>query len=130
MNDHRFYNVSKKVYCNELARVIAATKKLLRAKKSWTKNVMARGKGGVREVAFDSDRATCFCLQGAICRAVGDLNSFVRVSDAFGAVERQLRRDRKPNSLLSYFNDDVTTTHADVVGALGKTIAHLRKGSI
>lgn len=61
--------------------------------------------------------ATCFCAAGAICRAERELEASTNRFAAYLALGFQT------GYVLGQWNDDPTTTHADVLAAFDQAIA-------
>lgn len=93
---------------------LIALKTLLAEPSSWTKGKPARNAEGNR-IAPTSDNAVCWCLLGAIYRITYyDHNLFTVICGIM---------NRLVNSLgLSTYNDDPTTTHADILKLIDTAI--------
>lgn len=117
---------------------IAATMTLLDRPARWIRGIGAADKDG-RECAPGHKAATCFCLYQAMLHAsghTGDENERMRtpgLRDVHEAIQRHLRkRDRtvgyhrqnpNPGALVVAWNDDMRTSHDDVLEVLSDAAA-------
>lgn len=91
-------------------------KELLADPNKWTKGSSARDSVGI-PVHIDSDRATCFCMRGALVKVCGeDENRYSRDYDKLMAT---ILEDTCVRS-ITYFNDHPSTTHQDILRVLEK----------
>lgn len=80
----------------------------------WTKDAYARDKNG-KQVSTDDETAYCFCLTGLL------LNKQVSAKPC-SAVLRALHKLEGSYINIPEFNDDVKTTHEDVLKLLDSAI--------
>lgn len=100
---------------------ITKTRELLADPARWTKNCFAKDEDGL-SVAFDSKRATCWCLAGGIAKVTGADTPF---DDGLERVFEEI--GLTVNNSVVQFND--FATHEQVVAALDETIARLQAAS-
>ena len=100
---------------------------LLRVKKRWTKNYMAKTVSGAG-VSFSNPSAVKFCLVGAMYRCYGFGNNggskrVKRINNKLLAALKSLGKGRDANGHeipLTTWNDARTTKHRDIVEVLEK----------
>lgn len=90
-------------------------RELVSTPEHWTKGSQAIDTDG-SAIAWNEDKATCFCMMGAINRAAWELNS----DGAYDAMDHIETITCTP---LPRFNDNRYTTHEDVLKAFDQAIA-------
>lgn len=100
----------------ETARVLREARKLIERPEAWTRGAFARS-SAQWPVASDDAEAACWCIHGAInrisriaCREDGAMDAKIALRNALPAS-------------IALFNDDPSTTHADVLAAFDRAIA-------
>lgn len=107
--------------------ILKAARELLSDESRWTKEASARTIAGEETDAL-SRKAVCWCMDGAIEKAMGGWSScrdeYSKAADALAASTHDgigvLHRDE-----FVLFNDDPKTTHADMLAAFDRAIAAL-----
>lgn len=112
--------------------VLTKARELLDDPNSWIKGCLAKTTKRGLSVVPNSDKATCFCLMGAVSAAVG-YNSYPASNGRFAkAAIRQLAKasgDRHSRNIASQqnrlvdFNDSRSTKHKDILDLLDRAIA-------
>lgn len=97
----------------EITQGLVCVRELLSDPEHWTKGSYARNAKGL-SVYSDSHDAQSFCLIGAASRCSTD-------HGVTGAVILRMQR-ACPIPILSRFNDDPRTTHADVLAVIDRAI--------
>lgn len=106
---------------------------LLAKESNWCKVAFARDKNGIT-CATHSKYAVKWCLQGAVYKTVGSFNRMDLTSYSFkcqrlyNRMMYELGRDC-PIGTIGGFNDNETTTFADIKTHISDTIARLTKES-
>lgn len=101
--------------------ILSATRNLLSDPGHWTKNAFARDAYGVRLHNGYDDEATCWCAAGAAEHFVGPGDAGWRLANRV----IEIMRDALPSEWrrsLGRFNDDPSTTHADILAVLDRAI--------
>lgn len=75
----------------------------------WTKGSYACDKNG-KDTFFDSEKAVCFCLAGAVNKCYSDRKDRIRV---FHDITETVKKNGF--SCIEAFNDSDRTTHQDVL---------------
>lgn len=105
---------------NDTVEKLRAAKALIDTPEKWTKGTLARDSIGI-SVLVRSDDAVCFCVLGALGRAATETGPHVwAIRDSLPA----------PYLAVSKFNDDPTTTHADVMALFDRAIARAGREAI
>ena len=112
---------------DQIKKVLTRMQELL--EKGWTKGELAR-KADQSPTCFSDHEATCFCMIGALERAMYDLKY---VGFSFHHTEQLLKRHlptrkgvyRFANAALAQFNDAPTTKAADVIEVVKKALTTL-----
>lgn len=99
---------------------LQATRDLLADPAHWTKGAYARDAIG-GDVSPRDPKATCFCMRGALDKITD--YSFGRIFNV-----KLISRRANGRSMID-FNDDPTTTHADVLSYLDKAIAYAKENT-
>lgn len=97
--------------------ILKAARTLLTDPKCWTQGSLARLASGEPTYLVESSNAVCWCIMGATCR-FDPLDS--------GQLADRLLRDHLPPGYyrsIGEFNDNPSTTHADVMSLFDRTIA-------
>lgn len=94
---------------------LIAARALIDTPEKWTRHTYARNEHGL-DVNENSNSAVCFCIMGALNKATGDQAGALPLTQHL-AVNLPTKFDRIPA-----FNDDPTTTHADVLALFDRTI--------
>jgi len=98
---------------NDVVATLTAARELLSDPVRWTKGRMARDAAGERAYSR-SPEAVCWCAAGALNK----------VSSAWGVQEAQgILFASVSGKGIAAFNDDPTTTHADILAAFDRAIA-------
>ncbi len=93
---------------------LIALKTLLAEPPSWTKGKSARNAEGNRTEPTRDD-AVCWCLLGAIYRITNyDCNLFIVINN--------IMRGLVNNTAITAYNDNPTTTHADILKLIDAAI--------
>lgn len=100
-----------------IAEILTQAKSLIDTPDKWIKGKFAAQGPYGYELPFDDDAATCFCALGAATRAMGETDAY---NDATMALYYALPAGY---SMVSIFNDDEDTTHADVMALFDRAIA-------
>ena len=85
-------------------------KELLANERHWTQGTFARDAKG-QEIGALFPEAACWCLRGALMRCYGE------VGPAHWQAENRIKEVLGNNGIVR-FNDDESTTHADVLRVL------------
>lgn len=105
---------------------LVAIRELLSVPERWTKGADSRDANGDPAGLYSERGAVCWCLDGAIFATAGKFG--VASRDVMNVVDRQVRRrvgDEHYNAPT--YNDDETTTHADILSLLDEAIAEESK---
>lgn len=108
--------------------IVEGARNILADPARWIKGAQATDASG-EIIGSSSSRAVCFCLMGAINRSAYDLFNdqgfMIRLDLAEQALDAV--RDSIPigSGFIPSFNDRRSTTHADVLDVLDRTIARL-----
>ena len=113
---------------------LKATREIIAEPDHWTRHVYARDANScqVMRGEFEKNEAVCFCVIGALWKAVGDPDRTCWNEDDYlvrrnrwlnGIFELDATLDRRIP--LADFND--TKTHAEVIEIIDKTIERLAK---
>lgn len=105
----------------EVVKILTAVKKLVSKPASWTKKTNARNVYG-QEVSYEDADATCFCLNGAVNRATFRINCYY---DVYVKIRESLQEAAGTANLIAY-NDDLATTHKDIINMLNKALRKTR----
>jgi hypothetical protein len=89
----------------------------VRIERGWTQGWFARDSNGSR-VEIGSDRATCFCISGAIYNKGTDILELVKARYFLSRV-----LPRRFDNIVE-FNDNESTTKEDVINLLDKAIEY------
>lgn len=100
--------------------ILSATRNLLSDPKAWIKGAYANRDDAwiTGAPAWANPNAHCWCLSGAAQRSGAKLLPKQDEPDAFGFIERAIGE----GALIPEFNDDPSTTHADVLAVLDRAI--------
>ena len=90
-------------------------------KKGWTQGWFAKTASG-RDCGAESSDASCWCLSGALQRAFQDESSSEAEDRAASSLRWTIRRKS-----IADWNDAKRRTQTQVVGAVTRTIARLRR---
>lgn len=105
------------------AAVLRRAKALIDTPAKWTKGALARDAAGTRlpwSARPPYDGAVCFCAEGALAKAAGESlphRPWMAMQEAVGT-----------DSLFEW-NDEPTTTHAEVMAAFDRAIAACEQDS-
>lgn len=118
---------------NEVLDLLKAVRGLLSDPAAWTQGAHARDAAG-NEVPYNSDKATCYCLAGAVMRALPDppgppydyakehVKAVIR-SGARGAMVHVAESLHKRSYLSTVdVNDTPGRTHAEILAVLDAAI--------
>ena len=93
-------------------------RELLTPPERWTKGAYARDSKG-RIIFGDDKKAVCFCTIGAHQHVLGD-------GDSWYSDDVDSMFERIGIQIVSEWNDDPSTTHADILAKLDEAIAVAR----
>lgn len=107
---------------------LVETKKLIDTPEKWTKGSSARDAEG-HEVGTSDPKATCFCLIGAVNATYNRNINKTDLSDILDMFTENFFHFNKGRSFTtaSEFNDNLETTHADMMKYLDYEIEAARK---
>ena len=103
--------------------ILRKARELLSDESRWTKGVSARDEA-LREAYPRSALAVCWCATGAVLKASGPPSSRMD-SHPVLRLEQTLHAAYGPGRYVQGFNDDESTTHADVLALFDLTIERL-----
>ena len=110
--------------------ILTKARHLVREPKWWIQGNDAKTQNGVRVHCFDP-KAHCFCMTGAISRAVHDLgyNGWTTEPRAFEAMTESLKIVGYEVAMFTMFmwNDMPERTHNEVLKAFDDTIESLKQ---
>jgi len=112
---------------DEVLATLRGARALIAHPDNWIKGAEARDSES-NDVEAESESATCFCTVGALHRAMVVAGKGDNV-ELYMEAQGQLIRHRLESGGLVFFNDDPTTTHADVLDMFDRAIAELEKNS-
>ena len=102
----------------EIAALLRKARAKIEQPECWTKGANARDKQGRRIDSEKSPKAACWCANGAIFWAAPDkreAHQLLRILQLHASVTTLL--------YVHSFNDDPTTTHADILALFDRAIA-------
>ena len=100
--------------------VLREVRKLIAEPERWTKGVYARPRDSTGSVNIRNKRAHCFCLAGALYRAIN-----VTPGENYGVIGYARALGFQDEGKLTDWNDNPERTHADILDLLDRTIAKL-----
>lgn len=109
--------------------ILEKARALIADPKHWTRKALARNSAGQSLTDSELDLATCFCSVGAIRKispgcvptpARGDAGCFL-----WEAINENVAHDGDKRT-IAVWNDDVKTTHADVLAMFDRAIQMAR----
>lgn len=100
---------------------LTKARELLSDPAKWTRGAMAKDACG-KLADVTGPNATCFCLQGALCRVAPIGHSATHVYLAQRLAKRNKGYDGDLNDIAA-FNDHYAMGHADVLAVLDEAIA-------
>lgn len=105
--------------------ILKAARELISAPERWTKGHFAKNGAGIATYCRSSS-AVCWCASGATAWVVQDEDASSGVADDIDAdVELAKTLGGSNPGDVASFNDQPTTTHAEVLALFDRTIARL-----
>jgi len=104
----RAFQSGRSITSKSVRTILEEAAELLRSPDSWTQGELSRAEGGAYVNPLRQD-AVCWCLEGAIFRAMGKAERFSPVMD-------HVRKTLKAEPCI--WNDRENRTHAEVLKAL------------
>ena len=106
----------------DILNILVTARNLITDSSHWTKGLLARDSQG-REIDYNSNEATCWCISGAIFKVMG----YIGTSNPNMLIHNTLKKYLPPGFTVTvYFNDHEATTHADIMALFDRTIAGIQ----
>lgn len=114
-------------------KILEDTLKVIDSPEKWTKYYIAR-KADKTPTQYYSEKATCWCIQGAIRKAMDmqePMKTHIsrRTTYNIGKALRKHIRNQSQNP-VTRFNDNTRTTYTGIIRLIKKAIGSLKTGNI